>query len=166
MAYSEQARNNARTYYIRHSVTNVDAANYAGISLPTFMSWKKKAKADGDNWDLQRSALRMAGGGMGDMTTEILEDFAGQFKMAMEQLKDDKDIPPIQRAETLAKLSDSYVKTMRAASSSNSNLDQLAVSLEVLKDLGIFIQKAYPEFAENFLEVLQPFGTELSKKYG
>lgn len=166
MAYSDEFRDNARTYYIRHSVTNADAASYAGVSVPTFLNWKKKAKAEGDNWDLQRSALRMAGGGMGDMTTEILEDFAGQFKMAMEQLKDDKTIPPIQRAETLAKLSDSYVKTMKAASSSNSNLDQLSVSLEVLQDLGIFIQKAYPEFAEQFLEILQPFGTELSKKYG
>ena len=130
------------------------------------MSWKKKAKADGDDWDLHRQATRMASGGLGDLTTEVLEDFAIQFKQVMEDLRNDSGLSALSRADTLAKLSDAYIKTINAASKSHAGLNHLAAALEVLEDLAMFIQTTYPEFSESFLEILEPFGSELSKKHG
>lgn len=166
MAYSAEIREQARTYYCRNAVTCQQAAAYIKVSVPTFMSWKKKAKADGDDWDLHRQAKRLASGGMGDLTTEVLEDFSVQFKHVMESLRNDKELPAVERAETLAKLSDAYVKTINAASKSHAGLNHLAAALEVLEDLATFVQTTYPHFAESFLEILEPFGAELSKKHG
>ncbi len=166
MAHPEETRNKVRTAYVRGRMSIQDAALHVGISEATAKSWRAKAKGEGDDWDMARSAARMAAGGLGDMTTEVLEDFILQFKRSMEELRKDAELGAAERAEVLSRLSDAYVKTMRAASASNNNLARLSVALEVLELLGQFIQTKYAHHASAFVELLEPFGVELGKHYG
>lgn len=166
MAHPEETRTKVRTAYVRGRMSIADASKHANVSDATGKTWKRDAKAAGDDWDMARSAARMAAGGLGDMTTEVLEDFILQFKRSMEELRTDTELRATDRAEVLARLSDSYVKTMRAASASNNNLARLSVALEVLELFGQFIQAKYPHHAAAFVEALEPFGAELGKHYG
>jgi hypothetical protein len=136
------------------------------VHYETARAWKRKAKEDHDDWDQARQADRMAKGGLGDLTTAVLEDFFLQFKRSIDDMRTATDISPMDRAEILARLSDSYVKTVKAAGNSNSGMARLSVALEVLAALSQFIQQRYPHHTALLVEVLEPFGTELSKKYG
>lgn len=166
MAHPEETRLKVRNAYVRGRMSLTDAANAAGVSHATAKAWKKWAKANGDDWDIARNAARMAAGGLGDMTTEVLEDFILQFKRSMEDLRVAENITAMDRAEVLARLSDSYVKTMKTAASSNAGMARLSIALEVLELLGQFIQSKYPKYATAFVEILEPFGATLGKHYG
>lgn len=166
MAHPDETRLKVKTAYVRGRMTIADAAAHAGIAEATAKAWKIAAKKLGDDWDVARNAARLAAGGLGDMTMEVMEDFILQFKRSMEELRKADDISPMDRAEILARLSDSYVKTMKAASSSNNNLARLSVALEVLELFGQFIQTKYPHHTPAFVEALEPFGAELGKHYG
>ena len=166
MAHPDETRLKVRNAYVRGRMALADAAEEASVSIASAKAWKKWAKDNGDDWDMARSAARLAAGGLGDMTTEVLESFILQFKRSMEELHTDTELRAADRAEVLARLSDSYVKTMRAASASNNNLARLSVALEVLELFGQFIQAKYPHHAPAFVEVLEPFGAELGKHYG
>ncbi|EIJ33353.1 DUF1804 family protein [Thiothrix nivea] len=166
MAYPQETRLKGRNAYVRGRMSMPDAAVHAGVSEATLKLWKARDKEQGDDWDQARAAARLAMGGLGDMTAEVLEDFILQFKRAMQDLNNDTSIPAIDRAEVLAKLSDSYIKTMKAATSSNSNLARLSVALEVLEVLSKFIQGRFPHHVPILVEILDTFGPELSKHYG
>ncbi len=166
MAHPDETRLKVRTAYVRGRMTLADAAEEAGVSTASAKAWKKWAKDNGDDWDIARNAARMAAGGLGDMTTEVLEDFILQFKQTMDDLRNDKSISAISRADTLAKLSDSYAKTAKAAASGNNNMAKLSIALEVLEQLGQFIHAEYPHHATAFVEILEPFGAVIGRHYG
>lgn len=166
MAYSDDIKQRARTAYVRGRSPLTEVAQRLSISLPTLKSWKKAANDAGDNWDTARTASKLAQGGLGDLTTEVLEDFILEFKRAVDSLRTDPDMNALARADTLARLSDSYIKTTKAASSANTQLGKLAIALEVLELLGQFIQRQFPQHTVLFLQVLEPFGAELGKHYG
>lgn len=166
MAYSDDIKQQARTAYVRGRLPLTEVARRLSVSLPTLKSWKKAANDAGDNWDTARTASKLAQGGLGDLTTEVLEDFILEFKRAIDSLRNDPDMSAIDRADTLARLSDSYIKTTKAAASANTQLGKLAVALEVLELLGQFIQRQFPKHTALFVQVLEPFGAELGKHYG
>ncbi len=166
MAHSDDKREQVRHAVVRGGMSLTEAAKHAGISLAAVRQWKAKARRAGDDWDIARQAAVIAQGGMGDMTGRILDDFALQFKRTIDDLEKATDMPPLSRAEALVKLSDSYVKIMRAAAGSNTGRGKLAAALEMLAAYGDFIQANHPQLATGFLESVEPFGEWLSKKYG
>jgi hypothetical protein len=143
-----------------------EAAKQTGVSLATIRQWKAKARQAGDDWDVARQAAVIAQGGMGDMTGRILDDFALQFKRTIDDLEKATEMPPLSRADALVKLSDSYVKIMRAAAGSNTGRAKLAAALEMLELYSDFIQTRFPALASSFVETVEPFGEWLSKRYG
>lgn len=166
MAHPEDKKAALRFAYVRSRLPMPEAAAAVGVSVVSARKWRTEAKAAGDDWDMARQAARMAQGGLGDLTTEVLEDFIMQFKRAMEELRTNAEIPSLERAEMLARLSDSYIKTTKAAANANPELARLSVALDLLGQLGDFVQAKFPEHAQAFVTILEPFGAQLSKRYG
>ncbi len=159
MAYPQEIKDKVRGSYVYDRLALEDAARAHGIPYNTARTWKKKAKDRGDNWDRARQATRMVND---DITAAVMEDFVLLFQSTMTSLKEAQDMPALQKAEILAKLSDSYVKTMKAAGGGDPKMGKLAIALDVLNMLSEFIRKHYPEQVVPFTELLEPFGAHLS----
>lgn len=165
MAYSHEIREAVRNAYVRERLPLEAASERVGVSYSTAQAWKRKDKADGLCWDKARQATRMATGGLGDLTTELLEDFAVLFQTTVEQIRD-ADVDPLKKAEAISRLSDAYTKTMRAATKGAPEIGRLAMALEVLDSFAKFVRAQHPEHAEALITVLEPFGQQLAANYG
>jgi len=165
MAYSPEIREAVRNAYVRERLPLEAAAGRVGVSYSTAQKWKRDDKADGLCWDKARQAARMATGGLGDLTAELLEDFAVLFQSTVEEIRD-ASVDPLKKAEAISRLSDAYNKTMRAASKGAPEIGQLAMALEVIDLLARFVRAEFPEHAEALITVLEPFGQKVAQKYG
>ena len=164
MAHTPETRQAVRSSYVHDRQPMDLACATHRVSYGTGRAWKRKAKQEGDCWDAARSASRMAAGDLGDITTQVIEDFVLLFQATIGELKE-LDGNPLQKAETIAKLSDAYVKTMKAAGGGNSKIAELAVAMKVLEELALFIKESYPDQLEIFAAILPPFGQRVSKVF-
>lgn len=142
------------------------AAEGAKVAYDTARGWKRRAEAEGDNWDTARAALRVSTGGVKALTAEIIEDFVHLFKATIDEIKSAADLEPMKKAEAIARLSDAYQKTIKASGASNPELARLAIAMDVLQRQADFIRREFPDRQEMFLQILEPFGKELSRVYG
>lgn len=165
MAYSADVRVKVRSHYIKGQPLKAAAA-IEQVPYETARGWKRKAKAEGDCWDTARAALRMSASGVQSLTAEVIEDFVHLFQSTIEQLKSADEIQPLAKAEAIAKLSDAYQKTIKAAGASNPEISKLAVAMDVLQRQMEFIRLQFPQHINAFVEVLEPLGEELSRVYG
>lgn len=166
MAHSPERKTAVRRAYVVERLALQDAAERHGISYHTARNWKRRAAEEGDDWDKARTAHRMASGGLGDLTAEVLEDFAVLFQGTIEQLRNDDKASPQQKAEALSRLADAYNKTVKAAGASDPKIAKLAVALEVLELLAVFIRDQFPHDIERFVAILDPFGAKVNEVYG
>lgn len=165
MAHSQETRQAVRRAYVVERLALEQAARRNGVSYHTARAWKKKAREDGDDWDRARAATRMAQGGLGDLTAQLLEDFAILFQHTVEEVKSGQ-YSALQKAEAISRLSDAYTKTVKAAGGGDPRIARLSVALEVLERLAGFVQVQFPEHAGALMAVLEPFGQELAAAYG
>lgn len=135
------------------------------VPYETTRNWKRKDARAGDDWEIARAAMRLSSSGAQSLTAEVIEDFVYLFNMTLKELKDSKDIPPLEKAKLLAGLSDAYAKTIKAASSSNPAISRLAIAMDVLKRMTDHIRKNHPELLAQFTEMLEKFGQELNRAY-
>lgn len=164
MAHSLETRQSVRRSYVVERLPLEHAAEKNGVSYHTSRAWKKAAKESGDDWDKARAAARMAAGSLGDITAQVLEDFALLFQTTLDEIKG-YDGDPFRKAEAISRLSDAYAKTMKAAGAGNVQLAELAIALKVLEELAKFLRENYPEQLETFTEILGPFGQRLSEVF-
>lgn len=164
MAHSQDVRNAVRRSFVYERLPLEQAAEKHGVSYHTARNWKRLDKEEGDCWDKARVAGRMAAGGLGDLTTQVLEDFATLFQTTMEDIKKG-DYSAMQKAEMLSRLSDAYTKTMKAAGGGDAKIAKLSIALEVLEELAKYIRAHYPRELENLAVVLEPFGKRVSEMY-
>lgn len=164
MAHAPEVRNAVRRSYVMERLPLEAACEKHGVSYNTGRIWKRKAKDDGDDWDKARAAARMAAGGLGELTTQVLEEFALLFQSTMEQIGE-AEVSALDKAEAMSRLADAYTKTMKAAGGGDQKLAKLSVAMEMLERFVAFVQERYPQHAQALLEVLEPFGEELSRVY-
>ncbi len=164
MAHAPEVRAAVRRSYVAERLPLESAAEKHGIAYNTARHWKRQAGEQGDDWDKARAASRMAAGGLGDLTTQVLEEFAMLFQVTMEQIGQEK-IDGVTKAEAMSRLADAYTKTVKAAGGGDSKIGKLAIAMEMLERLVAFVQKHYPQHGNALLEVLEPFGEELSRSY-
>lgn len=164
MAYSDEVRHGVRRAFVG-GLSLKDACAQHDVPYETGRTWKRKAAASGDCWDNARAATRISASGTQALTNEVIEDFVHLFKSTIEILKNDERIQPLQRAEALARLSDAYQKTIKAAGDSNPKLSKLAVAMDVLQRQAQYIREHHPDLVQAFIVVLEPFGEELSRAY-
>lgn len=166
MAHKESTRLQARQYYVYKSLSLKEVANAMGVAYSTVREWKKKAASEKDNWDSARSAYRMGAAGLGELTDKLIENFALQADALIQDLNDAPDVTAERRADVMIKLSDGYSKLVASAAKSGTKVAPLSIALKVLQMLGEFIKARHPEQSSLFLEVLEPFGVQLTKEFG
>ncbi|MDR2710210.1 MAG: DUF1804 family protein [Burkholderiales bacterium] len=165
MAYNEAQRHAIRAAYVYQRKTVMQLAKLHRIPERTLARWKKDALKQGDDWDVARTAYSISAKGSASVTIAFLEDFMIVATNTMKELKEDPKIPALGKAEALSRLSDSYNKAMAAANKYAPELNKISVALEVLHDLAEFVRNKMPEHAAAMLEVLEPFGAHIAKKY-
>lgn len=165
MAYSPETKQAVRSSFIYERLPLPEAASKHGVSYSAAQAWKRQAKAHGDDWDKARSASRLADGGLGDITNQLLEDFALLFQTTIGDIKDG-GYNALEKAEAISRLSDSYNKTMKAAAGANPKIAKLAVAMEVLEELAGFIQKEYPDDLPRFAMILEAIQPRVNKVFG
>lgn len=131
----------------------------------TLRRWKADAKEGGDDWDYARSAAALAGEGYETIVSEIVEGFTVMFQATMDQIRDDGNISGPDKVKLMATLSDAFGKMISAAGRASPKLSKLSVATDVLSRLADFIQREFPHHGPAFLEILDPFGVELSRAY-
>ncbi|HEV2678085.1 MAG TPA: DUF1804 family protein [Aliidongia sp.] len=166
MAHAPEKRALVRAAYVHERVPIEVAAHKAAVSMRTASRWKSEAKDEGDDWDRGRTAARMAGEGFQSIVQAMLEDFVSLHRSTMQDVRDDKEISPLAKAEALSRLADAFTKTMGAAAKASPELSRLAIAMEVIRLFGEFVRKRFPRHAPAFVEVLEPFAEALAAQLG
>lgn len=165
MAHTPETRKSVRAAYVYQRLALEVAAASHGVSPSTAQRWRAEALRMGDDWDQARAASSLAGEGRELLARQVLEDYLRQHQAALAALDSAEAVPALARAEALSRLADSFNKIMAAHARLQPELSRLAVAMEVLQRLASFISEKYPQHAGAFLELLEPFGAELSRVY-
>lgn len=168
MAHPQETREKLRQLYIGGNQSLETAAVLCDIPLPTARNWKRAAKEKGDDWDKLRAAHVIAGTGIEDLSRAMLAGFLAQYNNTMTMLQDEsaEDLKPSERAKLLAGLADAFTKTVAANARVMPETSQLATALQVIEAMMAFVQEKHPKHLTAFVEVLEPFGTEIEKRFG
>jgi len=86
MAIDQKIKTDVRTKYVQGQ-SLATAAELVGASYQTARNWKRKAKESGDDWDVARAARRLSGGGMEELTGQVLEEMSTQFLATLNDVK-------------------------------------------------------------------------------
>lgn len=165
MAHSRLKKTEVRRHYVVDRQPLTGAAQLSDVSYSTARQWKAAALAAGDDWDRARLAAQVSDGGSQELTRVVLTEFVPMFKSTVEGLRD-SNIPAVAKAEAISRLSDAYAKTIKAAGAIDPAIARLAWAMDVLKELGEFVQRDYPQHSAAVLELLEPFGQHLAEQFG
>ena len=168
MAHPQEIRERLRQLYVSGAQTLETAAVMCGVPQATARSWKRADKEKGDDWDKLRAAYTLAGGGIEDLSRAMLAGFLVQYNSTMTMLQDTtvEDLKPSDRAKMLASLADAFTKTVAANARVMPETSQLATALQVIEAMMAFVQEKHPKHLAAFVEVLEPFGVEVERKFG
>lgn len=164
MAHSKDVVAAVRASYVFEGLYLKDIERRHRLPGRTVERWKRRAFEKGDDWDTARAAVRMSRGGEEVLAANVLEQFVYLFQATLTELKDNDELKAPQKVEALSKLADAYGKTTAAMRRANPNLSKLSIAMEVLDLLAQFVRKRAPQAAPALLEVLEPFGAELTAK--
>ena len=166
MAHDADKKRDARARYIEQRQSIPVIAVSIDVPEATVRRWKADAKDKGDNWSSLRSASLINGGGLEQLVSEVIQDFVIVHQATIEQLKTDTGLGPLEKAKVLASLSDAFQKTVGSAGRISPKISELGVAMDVLKRLADFTARHHPAIAPALLEVLEPFGEQISEIYG
>lgn len=165
MAYDKTTRTQVRSKYLQ-GLPLATAADACKVPYNTARNWKRQAADAGDDWDLARNAKRMSKGGMEEMANEVLGGLAEQFLATIEAIKADPKMAADKRADILVKLMDGYNKAISAASRAMPGGNRLAVVMDVVKFLTVFIGKNSPKLQKQFIEICEAASPEFVREFG
>lgn len=166
MAHPPAAKNAVRDAYVADKLELTQAAARAEVPYDTARKWKSAAAAAGDDWDKARAAHSLTSSGAGTIAQLVLHDFLIMYQATVEEIKLAGDIGPMDKATVLAKLADSFQKTMAAVAKAAPELGRFAVATELLQDLAIYVGQHMPQHQEAVADILEPFGAWVAQKYG
>ncbi|GAB0057427.1 hypothetical protein SIID45300_01755 [Candidatus Magnetaquicoccaceae bacterium FCR-1] len=164
MAHSPTTRTLVREAYAAGAAL-VIACERHKVPEATARAWKQRDAGTDLDWDKLRAAHALANGGHVEVVQRILTDFLEAHAEAIRQVKE-AEIAPADRVELLSRLTDALSKTMAALSRAAPKLSELGVAMEILTLLAEFVRTRHPKSAPAILDILEPFGAELVKKYG
>ncbi|RUI34558.1 DUF1804 family protein [Pseudomonas aeruginosa] len=166
MAHPKETRDGLRRAYVFERQSLEVAAAMFGVSYGTARRWKQQAEAEGDDWDKAQAAQLMAGGGLEHVARQVLTGLVTQFQATMEAIQADNEIQPAVKVQLLASLAGAYNKTVSSSKKVLPETSALATAMEVLQRLASFIRERFPQHAQAFAEVLEPFGEVIAKELG
>lgn len=167
MAYDIRRRNEVKKNYVHKLLPMTQAAKLAGVPVNTARRWKDEAFESGDDWEKLKAAFSLTAGSRDDLIKTIINDYVICHQSIMESLKSpENQMSAKERVDALTSLADGFSKTMKSAGQASPELSKLAVANDIIQLLGDFLQKRYPQHINAFLEILEPFGEEVSRNYG
>lgn len=166
MAHGSEKRTQLRGLYVYQRMPMETACKKLQVPKSTGNRWKQDAAAKGDDWDSARAAVALGDETFTNLSKQLLEDYLLQHQATMKLLREDRALTPMQRAETLASMSDSFNKTMNSFKRLAPELNRQSIGLDVLQRLAQFTQARHPKHVAALVEILEPFGEELAKAYG
>ena len=166
MAHKPEIQAAVRQSYIFDKLSLPQAAARHGVAIGTARRWKKAAQAAGDCWDKARASAAMTSTNFDEIMASMVNDFVTLHQSLVEQVTKDEEMTATLKVAALNSLADSFSKFMKASGKASPSLNRLSFAMEILQMFGRFITDHYPEHAEVFAEVLEPFGRELAKHHG
>lgn len=166
MAHPPEAKRAVRDAYVIDKLELAQAAAKAEVPFDTARKWKASAAAAGDDWDKSRAAHSLTSSGAGTIAQLVLHDFLIMYQATVEGVKETNTMPVKDKAETLSRLADAFQKTMSAVAKAAPDLGRFAVATELMGDLAEFVARDFPQHRPALVEVLEPFGAFVARKYG
>lgn len=165
MAYDKSTRDKVRSKYVQ-GLPLASAAEACKVPYNTARNWKRQDAEHGNDWDIARNAKRMTKSGVEEMANEVLGELAEQFLATLNAVKSDPKMSPEKRADILVRLMDGYNKAISAAARAMPNANRLAVAMDVMKFLNLFIAEHFPKLRMQFLEVTEASGEAFVREFG
>lgn len=165
MAHPPETRQAVRRAYIYDRLDLEAAAAKHEVGYATARRWKTQAAAAGDDWDKARAATSLSAGSTSTVAQLVLSDFLANYQATMEDLRS-AEVPAMDKAEALSRMADAFTKTMSAVAKASPEMARFAVANELLQDLAVFVRDQHPEHLQAVIEILEPFGVFIAKKYG
>lgn len=165
MAHDAKTRQALRSAYVIDRQPLKAAAALLDVSYSTARTWRDEAKRSGDDWDRARMAEDIGDGGTKALTRMVLQEFVPLFKSTIEAIKSAK-LDAIDKAEAISRLSDAYMKTVKASGAVDPSIARLSWAIDVLRKLGEFTAERFPQHQTALIEILEPFGEQLAAEYG
>ena len=165
MAYDRNVRAKVRAKYVQ-GLALTTAAELCKVPYNTARTWKKQDAEAGNDWDVSRNARRMTKSGLEEMANDVLGELAEQFLATLAAVKADKKMTAQASATILVQLMDGYNKAISAASRAMPNANRLAVAMDVVKFLTVFIGARFPKLRAPFIEVAEAAGDEFVREFG
>lgn len=159
-------REEARALYVHGALRMPAIAEKLALPLRTLYRYKEQARAAGDDWEDARLAALVAGLGYQATVSHVLEGLLKQAQAVMGSIQEDPKLTAEQRMNLLAKLAYAMNMARKSAEALNPKISKLTVGLEVLSLLTRYIRDQHPDQAAVFLDILQPFGADLRRRYG
>ena len=166
MAYTQEHRSQARGLYIYQRLSLEVISEKTGVAQSTLKLWKRAAFRAGDDWDQVRTSHDLADCGFKYTIAAVMQDYLREHKRAIEELSKDPTIKAADRAKMLSSLAFSLREMRQSVSQLNPELSKLSFAVEVIHRLTTFVKDQYPQHAAVILEILEPFGEAMAKRYG
>ena len=167
MAYPPHIRAKVRGLWVNGGMRDDRIAVETGVPEATIRSWRRKDKDAGDDWERARNAARIAQGGMGEVTQQVMQDFVLFAEDIIPDIKG-SDLSPDKKVELIASFSDSWAKFIKVMGRASPEVAKLAVAMECLKELVEHLRERHPVLLRNpeLIQALDEFGPILSAKFG
>jgi hypothetical protein len=162
MAHDPASKTEVRAGYLS-GLALEGAAAAANIPYETARKWKKAAAAEGDDWDMLRSAQLLAGGGFEEVMRRVLSATIRQAEATLTAAASNPDIEPAEQTKMLGALADTFSKLVSASRKLMPETDELAIKLGVLKQFAEFVRERFPDAAGGLAEALEAFGAEVAR---
>ena len=163
MAYDSIIKHAVRNAYVYNKQPLAKAALNAGIPEATARRWKSDAKSKGDNWDDARHNIGA------ELQQKQVAEFLDLFLQFQTEIINDlltSNETAEQKAVIASRISDAFVKTVKAGGRFSPDHMMLIATQNVLKEFGNFITQHNPKAAPAFLDMLEPFSVHILKKTG
>lgn len=166
MAHAQERRTQLRGLYVYKRLPMEAACASMHLPASTGKRWKQEAKAAGDDWETARAAVALGDENFTQIAKKLLEDYLVMHQAVVDQIKAEKKLDLVDKANIMSSLTDGFVKTMAAMKRISPEISRHTTALEVITLLTTFSQKKYPQHVPALIEMLEPFGAELAKAYG
>ena len=164
--HPKETRLLARALYVNQRLSMEQICERLQVARSTLGHWRRVMLQEGDDWDAARVATLVGEKGYANAIGQAVEDYLMAHVSTLKALHEDPSLTAEKRARILSQLAFAMDKVRKASLVLNPELNKLSVALDLLFRLTEFVQERYPQHAPALLEVLEPFGHEVSKLYG
>ncbi|MBF0125699.1 MAG: DUF1804 family protein [Magnetococcales bacterium] len=166
-----QVRQAVQRSYRENGGNLAQAARAHGVSPSAARRWKQRDQGSNRDWDGQQEPLGdsvnwLAESSRESLVGDLLEDYLALHRDAVEAVKREEVMTPLQRVDALSRLSQALDRTLRALGKASPDLSRLAVARWVLGRQAEFVKTRFPDHLSLFVEILEPFSEELLREIG